>query len=813
MKLFEVFSEPGYHTTLITTFGVDFAAYESIVLQRLRSSGCSNNLLIVDRGMLTLALDTTAVLPAHAGRRYTVSGASANGVFHPKIILQLGRKTARLLVTSANMTASGMAGNLEVVGEIRAGVDSMENAPTIVAALSFFEKQLDPSQKVQQDQIGWAVNRTPWIRGVLPSSETLVLDSGELGAFLATGQKNGIGQRFVELVGKVQVSRLLVISPYWDPGLQALRYLDSALKPKSIDLLIQPSQQLFPSSAIGRMSHVRVYDIDEIGKAATGRFVHAKVIIAQTAEADYVLFGSANCTVAALGSASSSGTNEEACIYRKTAPGRSIADLGLKNALKATARIKAEALPDYVLVQNIRLEDAELKDPGTFELRYEVLSWWPSKSYLQSEVKIDFFDVGLSSVEASISRIDGFENPIRFELESDVRPSFAQVRVSDSVSALSIITLAESVKETQREASTRKVDAALQELYERPEEGLWLLEVLDTLEAAEVEDQRQLEQEYTARKGARYKDVKQTTSKTLSYEKFIAGRQPLREGKRIERNSLGASHLDSVRAFLNHVVAGVPLKRAELDSDNDAAIKALSMGEDTAGDEGDDRLSSPPSLTKPGREQKRRHAEYVIATQRHIADAVWRFIDHIKEKCKTSHLSVRDMLKLRALIVVVAAAGSNKSELEVTKYAKDGSSLQVLSIDGLEGWPTLLGRLLFAFFQTTSTGTMPFVLQLQIDSEFDQIPDDVLECWATCYWAAAVRRTAFDSKGVLVDAGRNANKLAAEVYRLTGLSATELNQEQVTHILRGLSQRFCARLGSSPESVLELHGRTGSPRI
>ena len=170
------------------------------------------------------------------------------------------------------------------------------------------------------------------------------------------------------------------------------------------------------------------------------------------------------------------------------------------------------------------------------------------------------------------------------------------------------------------------------------------------------------------------------------------------------------------------------------------------------------------------------------------------------------------MLKLRALIVVVAAAGSNKSELEVTKYAKDGSSLQVLPIDGLEGWPTLLGRLLFAFFQTTSTGTKPFVLQLQIDSEFDQIPDDILECWATCYWATAVRRAAIDSKGLPVDAGRNAGKLAAEVYRLTGLSAAELNQDQVTHILRGLSHRFCTRLGSLPESVLELHLRTGSTR-
>jgi hypothetical protein len=111
MKLYESFGENAFHTTLITTFGIDFDAYENIVLGRLRGSGCHNNILISDTGMLTYALEGASAPPLSAGRLYSVIGARAAGVFHSKLVLQLGRNPGRLIVTSANMTAPGLAGN------------------------------------------------------------------------------------------------------------------------------------------------------------------------------------------------------------------------------------------------------------------------------------------------------------------------------------------------------------------------------------------------------------------------------------------------------------------------------------------------------------------------------------------------------------------------------------------------------------------------------------------------------------------------------------------------------------------------------
>ena len=90
MKLFNYFAAGGFHTSIVSTFGVDFDAYEAIALPRLRDAGCNNNVVLADTRMLAQALADDARRPKFAGRRYSVVGAHCAGVFHPKLTLQLG---------------------------------------------------------------------------------------------------------------------------------------------------------------------------------------------------------------------------------------------------------------------------------------------------------------------------------------------------------------------------------------------------------------------------------------------------------------------------------------------------------------------------------------------------------------------------------------------------------------------------------------------------------------------------------------------------------------------------------------------------
>ena len=92
MKLYEELTAPGFHTTIITTFGVEFSAYEDLVLNRLRSAGCRNNILVVDSRMLSHALSGESSPPKYSGRYYSVLARNPVGCFIRKLSFKLAEK-------------------------------------------------------------------------------------------------------------------------------------------------------------------------------------------------------------------------------------------------------------------------------------------------------------------------------------------------------------------------------------------------------------------------------------------------------------------------------------------------------------------------------------------------------------------------------------------------------------------------------------------------------------------------------------------------------------------------------------------------
>ena len=252
MKLFEAFGAKGYHTSVITTFSLDFDTYENVVLSRLRGAGCNNNLLVADHRMLALSLENPVALPVDAGRLYSVSGASAaaaGGVYHPKVFVQIGRHKGRLIVASANMTAAGLSGNLEVVSEVLCDDATSAEQAAVVDAWSFVIRHLDREQVSISRQVRWSIDRARWLRAALqrdPAIHTLSPGNGEVQRagtssvaadrgttsprFFCTGGTAGIGARFIEAVADEPVRRLVVVSPYWDDELRALDHLVRRLK-------------------------------------------------------------------------------------------------------------------------------------------------------------------------------------------------------------------------------------------------------------------------------------------------------------------------------------------------------------------------------------------------------------------------------------------------------------------------------------------------------------------------------------------------------------------------------------------------------
>jgi hypothetical protein len=143
---------------------------------------------------------------------------------------------------------------------------------------------------------------------------------------------------------------LIAISPYWDEGLAAVRFLQGALRPRHTALVIQPDRGLFPGASGIKAD---IYDARPLIKPRD-RFAHAKVLIVQTKKADHVLFGSPNCTTAALGAGGKAGVNVEASLYKRMESGAAIEALGLSQVLDGHTLGEVDVAP-YVRAADIPL--------------------------------------------------------------------------------------------------------------------------------------------------------------------------------------------------------------------------------------------------------------------------------------------------------------------------------------------------------------------------------------------------------------------------------------------------------------------------
>jgi hypothetical protein len=816
MKLFNCFSAPGYHTSIISTFGVDFDAYEAIALHRLRDAGCNNNILIADARMLVQAMGDEARRPRFAGWRYSVVGAQSSGVFHPKLILQLGKSSGRLLVASANTTAAGLAGNLEVVGEVTVDDANAQAAPLLRAAVDYLAQFIAPGS-MPRKQLEWAMTRARWLPHAPKTADvTVELTSGARLGFRAKSAGKGLGEAFGEFVGERSVKRFIVASPYWDHDLRALRGISERIGARHVAVLVQKQAALFPVHALGRSSHVRLFDVNRVPVTNVSRFAHAKLFVAESDEGDCVLFGSANCTTAALGTSHAPGANEEACLCRDLPPGEAVKALGLEAALSAGAEVEPADMPAFTPSDDIPLAEFEARIPGRFEVSGDQLRWWPPRNLQINGAEVELFDKDGRPIDRVLSRIGVESNPASYRIEGRIQPHFAKVRAGDFESSLAVVIVEEAIREAQRRTRSRGAEKALDLLDDDAFEGLWVMEVIQMVVVAE-EGARAPRGAGEASRRTRAGDVEEGASNVLPYEQFIAGRRAEGDQTPVALSHLASTHHESVRGFLNALLG----KHAASDmggGGDEGPAPDLGMGDETADGalamEADERFNTAPEGTGTahrGEEEAkklRRRQEYVKDTQKSLVEAVERFLSgfHTMEVRKQP-LGVLELLRLRALLVIVLGAASNKSDLLPKDLNAPVLRRQVLPSRGEANWRWLVGRLLYDFFRNHDGLRRPLVERLVLTCEEGQqgFPEDVIETWSTCFWAACAARVATDDKGAAFELSVQEDLTALDLYCVTRLPEAQAMGNVVHEVFDGMSRRYGVRLGVVTERVSQEH--------
>jgi hypothetical protein len=721
MKLFDTFarrgSARGFHSTVVTTFGVEFAAFEQVLLPQFAGAGAGNVVLLADPGMIALSLTEGMSAPRAAGSEYVVHGVTGQqGVFHPKIAFQVGRDGARVVVGSANATSSGIAGNREIVTEISCGVAQSPERAFVVAVWAYLADLVGETPSPAHDALSWLESRTPWLAEARddPSVRSWTMaDDTRLGFFANGTPETSILDRFVAEIDGAPIERLVVMSPYWDGGLVALRALIQGLRPTETKVLIQAARSLFPVNAAGDLP-IELLEAT-IGKPAvaeptpstSGRFSHAKLILATGGGFDHVLSGSANCTLAALGSRRRPGQNAEACVYRRLPAGTIEELLKLTDALTG-APLDLVTLPPMEEEPPIPLEEAVAGSPGAFEAGFIQLNWRPAPGVDVTRASVELSQhpdaEPVLRLEADAWRMHGEEWQATIGPEGEMA-RFARVRTDGWTSGLAIITRREALRQKRRERTGRGVERAVNEMTGGGLDIRWL-EILNQLEKADQDAEAGIAR--TRRMGRGRPETEAAPHQRLDYETFMKVRRPPASGggAGIDRNTLAGTSMDVVRTVLNDLVSGGRQAEPEADlSEEELPDDDLGGGGSTNKGRTSHPVDAPPT-NGPGKDQEPdAPPPFDPRVYEKAVDAYW---TKVRTQAEAGQLGPGHVLRLRLWLMVLLS--------DRARLVCDGSNA---------GWPRLIFRVLLAFFGDPT----PPIRRLAVDPRYDQLPSDFIEAW------------------------------------------------------------------------------------
>lgn len=769
MKLYEHFAKSlsgkAFHSTVVTTFGIEFTAFEQVLMPQFLGAGAGNIVLLADPGMVALTLAEGAAPPKTAGVDYIVhSPRSQGGVFHPKIIFQVGRDGARVVVGSANATSSGLAGNREVVSCVECSAAPSPERAFAVAVWHYLADLVEQTPGPVHDALLWLEKYTPWLAQAEDDRNvrTWTLADGSHLGFMANAvaEERSIVDRFVAEIGESPVERLLVMSPYWDEGLVPLRLLIGALNPSETVVLIQSNEERFPTQAALSLDLVvKELSVSEaVGAQVEGsarRFSHAKLIIATAGDYDYVLSGSANCTLAALGTRQRRGGNAEACIYRRLPAGGIVSDLKLDTSLTAPP-LNLDDLPPLYFEPDLPLAAAAASWPGAFELDYEHLVWRPADAIDPSLVNVVLLDDPAGTPLANITPGDwlGGEGYLSIRLREGMgKARFARVVGPAGASGLAIVAHREELRARRKERHTRGTEKIVEAMREVGGLDMKLLELMTLLEKADV-----------AADGAVARPMRMARSEKggpdalapvqLGYDAFLRIRRSETEGGKGsggDRNSLAGSSLDFVRSFLNN------LSRGGLGVNLDVILE----------EELEENITEGTMPRLPGTSGHPQHVRWgdgvgARPPARAQIDAA------ILEKAVDKY-----WVTVRAQALAGSIGSGHVIRLRLWMMLLLGNRDQLVCDASNTGWPRLIVRVMAAFF----TGPQAPIKNLAIESRYDRIPDDFIEAWVA---VLAALDTLKDSATLISEKPggeafvRHIGLLDASVRPLIGLTAADL---------------------------------------
>lgn len=283
-----------YDIALLTSYNFEISFFERSILNKFYDNGIRRVSLFIDSKEFTKSLND--INYSYLGKRYIVTPVEMNSSFHPKVILLLGKDKARLIIGSNNLTTSGYYINNEVVNVFDFDENNIDNLKLIQETAMFFRLINEKTDKRDNELIE-KINSYNYIH--MPAKSNNV--------FLIHNINNSIFEQLNTLI-QDDVESIDIAVPYYDNNIECLSEITNRYSNAKINLYIQNGTSTFPKKHEDKF-HINLFD--KFKDNDSFHFYHGKVFRFNAKQNTYILYGSANCTSAALTKSSIENGNIE----------------------------------------------------------------------------------------------------------------------------------------------------------------------------------------------------------------------------------------------------------------------------------------------------------------------------------------------------------------------------------------------------------------------------------------------------------------------------------------------------------------------
>jgi len=560
LKLFrEVPKSADFHSAVMTTFSFDFHHFESQVLRELKRKGVTNVNLFADSKMLDKSIGFSTGHLKSLSSSYTINSIPCTGAFHSKITILAGENDVLLLQGSGNITNGGHGKNHELFTVFYANREDQTQLPIIQEAWLYLQRLTNKIKGISSEKLDWVSSNCNLLTDIKIKPHQFSEIETNFSAAILYNEETSIWQQLKELVPSGSIKNIKIFSPFYDEKGTLLNRLSAQYNNCTIDAYLQPNRGIHPFK-MEEQNEIRFISWESTNRAKETtvkyqRKLHSKLFWFDAGEDQYCLIGSPNATIAAFGTETKRGVNDEFAVLIK------VSNKQILEELKLTGEIEfltpTENIDDQVAEKEIENDQTKnidkIKLLGVDQDGFHITLFIQNKTILKYSILALYDNWGQ---ELERLTLDITKPKIRIEIKNAVKENtlaFVQFIDSknESLSNKQVVNKLHELWNTNPSAENRRL-MKLGSLIESGNGGVFdIIEFYNTIQSS-----RKLIEKKTSGGSGDNNDIEnesEPSAASLTYEEAIALNKENVEHQKILKQHSSIRIWDSIEKYFKEL--------------------------------------------------------------------------------------------------------------------------------------------------------------------------------------------------------------------------------------------------------------------